>query len=118
MDDFSPGAMLLALLLVVTFAWVGVAGEVPRVFRTPSPPPAARKGDVWISPRDGAPMVFVPAGEFLMGSDESGARADERPAHKVYLDAFWIDKYEVTNERFRRFAQANQPRKQRPENPG
>lgn len=45
--------------------------------------------------RDGAPMVFVPAGDFIMGSD-SGFD-DEKPVHTVYLDSFWIDKFEVTN---------------------
>jgi formylglycine-generating enzyme required for sulfatase activity len=53
---------------------------------------------------DGAEMVFVPAGEFVMGSEELGD--DERPAHRVYLDDFWIDRYEVTNERFARFVAA------------
>ncbi len=39
-------------------------------------------------------MVFIPAGEFTMGSD--GGSYDARPARKVYLDSFRIDKYEVT----------------------
>jgi formylglycine-generating enzyme required for sulfatase activity len=39
-------------------------------------------------------MVFVPAGEFTMGSQIMPA---ERPIHTVNLDAFWIDSYEVTN---------------------
>ncbi|NIO70068.1 MAG: SUMF1/EgtB/PvdO family nonheme iron enzyme, partial [Anaerolineae bacterium] len=53
---------------------------------------------------DGAEMVFVPAGEFVMGSENLGD--DERPAHRVYLDDFWIDRYEVTNERFALFVTA------------
>jgi len=53
---------------------------------------------------DGAEMVLVPAGEFVMGSEELGD--DERPVHRVYLDDFWIDRYEVTNERFARFVAA------------
>jgi formylglycine-generating enzyme required for sulfatase activity/energy-coupling factor transporter ATP-binding protein EcfA2 len=48
----------------------------------------------------GFPMVFVPAGEFLMGSDQV---ADERPPHQVYLDDYWIAKYPVTNAQFERF---------------
>ena len=43
-------------------------------------------------------MVFVPAGEFLMG-DERGEE-DERPARRVYLDAFFIDRTEVTQEAY------------------
>ncbi len=46
-------------------------------------------------------MVKVPAGWFIMGSD-SGAD-DEKPKRRVYLDKFYIDKYPVTNARFRRF---------------
>ena len=53
---------------------------------------------------DGAEMVFVPAGEFVMGSEELGD--DERPTHPLYLDGFWIDRYEVTNEQFSRFVAA------------
>lgn len=53
---------------------------------------------------DGAPMVRVPAGEFLMGSNDGGA--DEKPPHRVFLDTFAIDTYEVTNARFQQFVQA------------
>jgi formylglycine-generating enzyme required for sulfatase activity len=49
-----------------------------------------------ISPN--APMIFVPAGEFSMGNN--GGDSDEKPLHSVYLDAFWIDKYEVTNTQY------------------
>jgi len=40
-------------------------------------------------------MRLIPAGEFSMGSDSS--ETDERPVHTVFLDAYYIDKYEVTN---------------------
>ncbi len=45
------------------------------------------------------PMVNVPAGDFIMGSSDGDAQAsgDEKPQHTVYLDAFQIDKYEMTN---------------------
>lgn len=45
----------------------------------------------------GAEMVLIPAGEFTMGSDE---HFGEGPAHKVNLKAFYIDKYEVTNQQY------------------
>ena len=45
------------------------------------------------------PMRLVPAGEFTMGNDNSGD-AISRPGHTVYVDAFYIDKYEVTNEMY------------------
>ncbi len=41
-----------------------------------------------------------------MGSDEAQAWPDERPAHRVGLDGFWIDESEVTNAEFRRFVDA------------
>ena len=48
----------------------------------------------------GVEMVLVPEDEFTMGAD--GTRGDpyERPEHTVFLDAFYIDKYEVTNKRY------------------
>ncbi len=39
--------------------------------------------------------LYVPAGEFIMGSDNGDT--DEQPSHTVNLDAFWIDQTEVTN---------------------
>ncbi len=48
----------------------------------------------------GFPMVFISAGEFLMGSNEL---PDARPLHQVHLDDYWIDKYPVTNAQFQRF---------------
>ena len=68
--------------------------------RIPPPPPIVEPGQVWVSPLDGAEMVSIPAGEFIMGSDKSDF-AREGPAHIVYLDAFYIDKYEVTNDQYR-----------------
>ncbi len=74
---------------------------------TPVPPtdtPLPAAGAVRISERDGAEMVYVPAGEFIMGS-EDGAD-NEKPVHTVYLDAYWIDKYEVTNAQFKKCVDA------------
>ena len=51
-------------------------------------------------------MVFIPAGEFLMGSPEGEGAFDEHPQHKVYLDSYYIDQYEVTNARFKKFVEA------------
>ncbi len=51
--------------------------------------------------KDGAIMVKVPAGEFWMGS--SGRPDNEKPKHKVFLDTFYIDKYEVTNTQYLAF---------------
>jgi formylglycine-generating enzyme required for sulfatase activity len=81
----------------------------------PQAPPATIVGN------DGAEMVLVSAGEFSMGSDgdeldrlkaDRNAFGDEIPRHRVYLDAFYIDKYELTNTRFQQFVQATGHRTQ------
>lgn len=61
--------------------------------------------------KDGALMVLIPAGEFQMGSNEG--EDDEVPVHKVYLDAFYMDIFEVTNAQYKKFMNAtgyNAPR--------
>jgi formylglycine-generating enzyme required for sulfatase activity len=52
-------------------------------------------GSTTLRAKDGMTMVYVPAGSFTMGSKDGPA--DEKPAHQVTLDAFWIDQTEVTN---------------------
>ncbi len=51
------------------------------------------------NPVDGSVMVYVPSGDFIMGSETGDA--DEQPVHIVYLDGFWIGKTEVTNAMYR-----------------
>ena len=48
-------------------------------------------------------MVWIPGGTFLMGSDKH--YPEERPAHRVTVDGFWIDQVPVTNERFGTFVE-------------
>jgi sulfatase modifying factor 1 len=52
-------------------------------------------------------MVSLPGGKFLMGTDYAdGFAADgEGPVREVLLSPFWMDRYPVTNERFREFVQ-------------
>ena len=50
--------------------------------------------------KDGMRLVFVPAGEFTMGSASDAAGVFETPSHTVVLDGFWIDQTEVTNEQY------------------
>jgi len=54
-----------------------------------------------IEGKDGAPMIKIPAGEFLMG-DNNSAR-NERPEHTVVLDSYYIDQFEVTMNRYQKF---------------
>lgn len=65
----------------------------------PTPTESITAGAVLTSSIDGARYVYVPAGVFLMGSDEEGG-FDEKPQHEVALDAFWIMQTEVTNEQY------------------
>ena len=58
-----------------------------------------------ITGTDGAPLLLVSAGEFVMGSAPGGYifGDNETPRRRIFLKAFYIDKYEVTNRRFRMF---------------
>jgi len=62
-----------------------------------------------INPAIPGEMVLIPAGEFIMGSNKNSNVDEARsfPEHKVKLPAYWIDKYEVTNEEFMSFSIAN-----------
>lgn len=51
-----------------------------------------------------AEMVYIPAGEFTMGSEKG--KEDERPVKKVLLSAYYIDKYEVTNLQYQKCVDA------------
>ena len=69
-----------------------------------------------IKPASAAPegMVWIPGGEFSMGSDETGesmcglpgVTRDSQPIHRVYVDGFWMDATDVTNAQFEKFVQA------------
>jgi serine/threonine protein kinase/formylglycine-generating enzyme required for sulfatase activity len=58
-------------------------------------------------------MVLIPAGEFVMGSNDHGA--DEKPEHRLNLPAFYIDRYEVTNAQYKAFCDATD--RKPPDNP-
>lgn len=81
------GSLVVASLFGVASLFI-VAQRSPEDATVPGEPPG---------------MVWVPAGEFEMGWDGAGGRFDERPAHRVRLDGFWIDRTEVTNAQFRAF---------------
>lgn len=51
-------------------------------------------------------MVWIPGGEFTMGSDNKDSKPDEKPPHKVKVDGFWIDATPVTNKQFKAFVEA------------
>jgi formylglycine-generating enzyme required for sulfatase activity len=65
----------------------------------------ASSSSLTAAPDQGASTVLVSAGTFIMGS--YNGNADEKPVHAVYLDAFNIDKYEVTNALYKICVEAN-----------
>ncbi len=75
-----------------------VVSEIPTLTSTPvitiTPTPLPTE----IKDAKGVTMRLVPAGEFIMGYEREN---DESPVHKIFLDAFYIDKYEVTNDLYR-----------------
>ena len=91
------------------------ATATPTVIPTLVPGTTPVPGTTQTRPTDGMTMVYVPAGEFLMGSadDDPQAEDDEKPQHRVSLDAFWIDRTEVTNAQYQRCVDARQCRESR-----
>ena len=70
---------------------------------TPKPTPTPTEIVTQISQKDGMVIVFIPEGEFMMGStrvDDPQTLDEEVPQHTVYLDSYWIDQTEVTNEMY------------------
>ncbi|MGE3318579.1 MAG: formylglycine-generating enzyme family protein [Candidatus Berkiella sp.] len=58
---------------------------------------------IYYSPKN---MRWIPAGEFTMGAEDSRSMQNERPAHKVKIDGFWLDEHLVTNAEFAKFVKA------------
>ena len=82
--------------------------QQPLRSTAPSHPPGLRAGERWTSPIDGREMVWVPAGEFDMGSpaSEAGHQQDETQ-HRVRIDrGFWMDATEVSNAAYAQFVEA------------
>jgi formylglycine-generating enzyme required for sulfatase activity len=89
------------------------------IWRTPEPPADAQKGDVWVNPKDGMEMVYIPTGDFAMGSSTAEIKAwltahtldqalwfaQEQPQFTVKVNGYWIGRYEVTNAQYLRFVQ-------------
>jgi formylglycine-generating enzyme required for sulfatase activity len=92
-------------LLAIAAAACALGASAWTRLSTPSKPAPPRivQGDGVKGP---AGMMWVPAGEFLMGSDHKLAQANERPAHRVKVAGFWMDRHHVTNAEFRRFVDA------------
>jgi len=95
-EDGNTGWMSTALLQVNINQ-----NDIPISQAPPTPLSQNKPGDKMISPKDGMTMVYVPAGNFIMGSRPGEGEIDELPRHSVFLSAFWIDQTEVTVEQYR-----------------
>ena len=96
--------------LKVIFAFVLSLGFWPfLVLATPPHNDSAQKSSQGLAKdimgADGAPMVLVPVGEFVMGTNDINMPGSN-PAHTVHLDSFYIDTYEVTNLQYATFLKA------------
>lgn len=112
----SPPYLIIgAGLLVVIGAFVGqwILSSIPSSIITRNPSAfqtteSLRTQSREVIQRPGpAPMTLVPAGEFVMGTRQEYEMADkdERTAHTVFLEAFYIDQYEITTARYAKFLQ-------------
>ena len=101
----AAGGLAIALLVWGINA-LSVPAAAPAAASTavPTQRPASSTGSTFVAENDGMTMVYVPAGEFEMGSENGGS--DESPVHTVYLDAYYIDQTEVTNAQYKLCEQA------------
>jgi formylglycine-generating enzyme required for sulfatase activity len=81
-------ASIFTTLACVTCAYTALAGDATPASEAPTG------------------MVWIPGGEFAMGSDRPESRMNEKPVIKVTVDGFWMDEHDVTNAEFRKFTEA------------
>lgn len=103
--QFDPkitlGALLTAIVTLLGLLYAIFGTELKEFINSPKKQPLKIVG------QDGVDMMLIPAGEFQMGSNDSHAPDNEQPIHTVYLDAFYMDIYEVTNAQYKAFVLAN-----------
>ena len=89
---------------------IGRSGAILAAMTTQPGPPAASEAPQntknWPPKPWPADMVWVPGGEFSMGSTDPLSRPDEGPVHRVRVDGFWMDVTELTNAQFAEFTKA------------
>ncbi len=101
----STAAVVVPTKLLPTTTTKPTTTKTARPTNTPtpdqkSPPLRAVLGATWTSPVDEMELAYIPAGEFEMGHSYYSYIAN------IYLDAFWMDIYEVTNEKFEKFVKS------------
>jgi formylglycine-generating enzyme required for sulfatase activity len=101
-ETTAPASMVSTNTLPATTATLTPS---PTATFTSTPVPTATLYPNAIRDNKNAEMVLIPAGYFVMGSDVG--ESDEKPAHSIYMDAYYIDKYELTNEHYELCVQLN-----------
>lgn len=84
------------LAIIALVLGLGLGTQIDLSVLLPKPTPEL--GATRVREADGMTQVYVPAGEFEMGHENGST--DERPVHTVALDAFWLDRTEVTNVQY------------------
>jgi formylglycine-generating enzyme required for sulfatase activity len=77
-----------------------------RVFKSVALIVCVVASGTWVRAVAPAGMVWIPGGQFTMGTDDVRSFPNERPAHSVKVRGFWIDEHDVTNGEFRKFVDA------------
>ncbi len=102
----EPGFVPPPLEVNTDYSWQ-VISITPDGVRIPGPVWHFRTDDIQENPAVGT-TILIPEGEFLMGCDRTNDHClqDEEPLHPVYLDAYEIDKFEITNREYRQCVDA------------
>jgi formylglycine-generating enzyme required for sulfatase activity len=100
MGTMQKNRVWLAALVVVGALAATAATTYRALMSTPAP---LTIGDGKNGPAD---MVWIPGTDFMMGTDNRMTLPNERPAHKVHVTGFWMDRHDVTNAEFSRFVEA------------
>jgi formylglycine-generating enzyme len=87
---------LLAALISIWSVALAKGGSEIRVARDSNSNDAAAPPE----------MVWIHGGEFTMGTDDIRSFPNERPAHRIHVEGFWIDEHDVTNAEFAKFVEA------------
>jgi serine/threonine-protein kinase len=97
-EDTETATFTVKSTMTTTSTVTQTSTYTPTDIPTLTPSPEWGAGSTLVREKDGMEMAYIPAGEFEMGSEDG--EDNESPVHTVYLDAYWIDKYEVTNAQY------------------